>query len=252
MKKLPIARWLGEFVVIVVGVLVALGVDSWRQGRADVSREINYLQRLSEDLAVDSARFEFSRNESVARSDALRSARAVLAGTAPEPDDPPLLLEAPRWAIVDRTPTTQRNTYDELVSQGDLGRIRSEDVRSALAAYYLRMETVESTFGVRRETLLYDTDRYLMRVLPADVYAYLQGSWRWTPSSPPTGTPESVPTAATLRDAFTTVQGDQELRNLLLRAQLNQGRTAGLLADWGQASANLRARIRAELARLQD
>ena len=46
-------RWIGEFVVIVLGVLVALGVDDWRQYRTDRELEQHLLDRLATDLAAD-------------------------------------------------------------------------------------------------------------------------------------------------------------------------------------------------------
>lgn len=44
-------RWfLSEFLVIVAGVLVALAVNAWWQGRQDRQVEIAYLQQLQLDL----------------------------------------------------------------------------------------------------------------------------------------------------------------------------------------------------------
>jgi hypothetical protein len=43
-------RLVAEFLVIVVGVLVALGVDSWAGDRADRVLEREYLHRLLDDV----------------------------------------------------------------------------------------------------------------------------------------------------------------------------------------------------------
>ena len=55
MKKpeISLGRAAGEFAVIVLGVLVALGVDGWNQGRKDSALEGDYLQRLEEDVRAD-------------------------------------------------------------------------------------------------------------------------------------------------------------------------------------------------------
>ena len=54
-----LARWreglhwfLPEFLVIVVGVLVALGLDAWWAERGDRDREAAYLDQLSVDFAT--------------------------------------------------------------------------------------------------------------------------------------------------------------------------------------------------------
>ncbi len=51
-KNLPL-QWAAEFVVIVVGVLVALGVDSWASERSDRVLERDYLERLLDDVRYD-------------------------------------------------------------------------------------------------------------------------------------------------------------------------------------------------------
>lgn len=51
--RLPWLRWLGEFAIIVVGVLVALAVDSYREDRVDDARERVYLANLQADLQID-------------------------------------------------------------------------------------------------------------------------------------------------------------------------------------------------------
>ena len=48
-------RWVGEFVVIMVGVLAALAVDDLAQYRADRALEAHLLERLEDDLAADAA-----------------------------------------------------------------------------------------------------------------------------------------------------------------------------------------------------
>jgi hypothetical protein len=55
-RGVPI-RAVSEFFVIVVGVLVALGVDSWASERADRTAEVEYLEQLATELRLDSALF---------------------------------------------------------------------------------------------------------------------------------------------------------------------------------------------------
>ena len=53
LRNLPWTNWLGEFVIIVIGVLVALGVDSYRDDQIDEARERVYLANLYADLEID-------------------------------------------------------------------------------------------------------------------------------------------------------------------------------------------------------
>ena len=52
-RSRPWARWAGEFVVIVIGVLVALALDQWASTRADRVSEGEYLAALIADLETD-------------------------------------------------------------------------------------------------------------------------------------------------------------------------------------------------------
>jgi len=52
---------LGEFVVIVVGVLVALWVDEVKEARADARLEVEYLQSFLTDLDARSGTVRLDR-----------------------------------------------------------------------------------------------------------------------------------------------------------------------------------------------
>lgn len=53
------SRLAAECFVIVIGVLVALGVDNWANERADRVLEQDYLQRLLDDVRYDMGEFAF-------------------------------------------------------------------------------------------------------------------------------------------------------------------------------------------------
>ena len=48
----PVGRYLkyavGEIVLVVVGILIALSINNWNEGRKDVQREIKILKDLRE------------------------------------------------------------------------------------------------------------------------------------------------------------------------------------------------------------
>jgi hypothetical protein len=131
-------RWfLAEFLVVVAGILVALAVSSWAQGRADITREQSYLHQLLADLTTN----ERDLAEAVDFFDQRASASARVLHRfwqeTPRADD----------AFVDdlSLPRTTRRfrpvlgTAEALISSGDLNLIRSDAVRAAILGY------VEST-----------------------------------------------------------------------------------------------------------
>ena len=42
-----------EFLIIVLGVLVALAVDNWNSNRMDLATERDYVERLAEEIKAD-------------------------------------------------------------------------------------------------------------------------------------------------------------------------------------------------------
>lgn len=118
--------------MIVIGVLVALAVDSWASDRADRVLEQEYLQRLLDDVRFDLEEFAFlgATNEV--------GIEAGLALTEVETLDD---IEASRLVALvgavanERQPDLSRATYRELLSAGRLDLIQAREVREALAEY---------------------------------------------------------------------------------------------------------------------
>ena len=132
-------RLLGEFLVIVVGVFVALAGESWYQSWSEGRGLEGYLDRLTGDLAADSAAFEFVL-ERLDRKDSHLDATAAVAAGLAEPDSS--LFETLRGtnSFAFRTPTAQRATYDDLIATGNLRLIRDDEVRAGIGGYYDHIE----------------------------------------------------------------------------------------------------------------
>ena len=135
-SRVSLARALGEFAVIVLGVLVALAVDSWVQEQRDRVAERDALLRLIEDVRQDTASFAFQlqslREKSEAllivesavrqglvRGDTLRFQRALQASTAFG------------WGML----PLRSVTIDELTATGGLDLISDPSVLRAVLNY---------------------------------------------------------------------------------------------------------------------
>lgn len=107
-------RLAAEFLVIVVGVLVALGVDQWAQDRRDRSLEAEYLERLLEDLRYDLEELVFIRGQSASSAE---HSRLVLdrawVGSAPVDS----LVGAAYSSSLTRVPDLSRATFEELCAR---------------------------------------------------------------------------------------------------------------------------------------
>lgn len=149
-SSLQWGRLTSEFVVIVVGVLVALALDQAVSDRADRVSETEYLRALSLELREDSALFANGLVPILARADsALEAIGPVVRGSEPFPTD---TLDFLRQVVTSSGQFTQlgvRSTIDELLATGSLRLIESSELRSAVVSYYEGKRVLENTSAIR-------------------------------------------------------------------------------------------------------
>lgn len=162
------SRWLGELLVIVIGVLVALAVDDVMQRRADRQLESHLLDRLTQDLVADAADLAWVRVQVSRRRWLFDTVvRAVAEGEA-VPSPPDSLVNMQREAAllraagrVERFPARNwqnprgqalrvlehfaqfdlsDGSYQEMLATGALRTLKDRDLRSAILAYYRAAE----------------------------------------------------------------------------------------------------------------
>lgn len=135
-KSWLLGRGLAELAVIVAGVLIALWIEGWREARIAAVAETGYLERLEGDLRADSARIagriEAEQTLSARTQIAYRFAEEGWASGV----DTATVLAAYHFSGFINFTRLQQTTWDDLVSTGNLGLIRADEVRERLGAYY--------------------------------------------------------------------------------------------------------------------
>lgn len=150
-SSLP-GRFFAEFLVIVLGVLVALGVDEWRQAQSEVREESGYLERLAADFAADVENWELVLSLLGPKEDALARIESWLA--TPNRSDESTLRTlagdlATAAAFSGSVPPPRQSTYTELLSTGKLELIRDEAFRVSLIDYHFAFENFELRIASR-------------------------------------------------------------------------------------------------------
>lgn len=128
-----IARLASEFVVIVVGVLVALAADSWIQSAEDRGRARAGLALLVEDLVMDSTRIE-EIMPYPPRHDSIRAVLWSTPGDAAISEDSVLVLFSRILPMPDFLPS--RSTYESLVATDGIRYLGDAQLRADLIRYY--------------------------------------------------------------------------------------------------------------------
>lgn len=134
-------RWVvGETLIVVAGVLIALGVDSWRESRSDDRTEAQYLSSIVEDLDHDLVELDRAGAQAETSRAGARTVLDVLSGRARSlPGDS--LAYAVEYAGFLYLPAYFPYTFNELVSTGNLRIIRDPELRRGIAAYYNLIES---------------------------------------------------------------------------------------------------------------
>lgn len=185
---------LGEFVVVVVGVLMALWVDQLREARVNAGLEVEYLESLLIDLDADLAQFD-STDSWMRRQEAAAATVLALYEGSPPTEDVADLVAAVETAGHQYFPAITRNTIEDLRSTGNLRLIRDPALRRAIAAYYATVDANSVPLTDMRNRIWAQYDARVANVLgPGERLAVLQRqNWARGITSDAIGAAEAPP-----------------------------------------------------------
>jgi hypothetical protein len=161
-----------DFLIVVTGVFIGIQVSNWNDDRSLRERERVYLEQLLIDLESDRATGE----RGVRAADRTDAAAEVLL-TLLESDSDAVsvsdaeLLVATEFAGYATLPIGNRTTYDEMISTGGLGLLRSPELKRALGEYYSRVT------GGRQWDDLVRQEQYAYRAAIRGLSTREQSAW---------------------------------------------------------------------------
>jgi hypothetical protein len=162
-----------ELAIVFLGVLVALMVDGWNERRMERDLEEQYLTRLSQDVARDTAEFGALVQTLEAKSASLRWLQALAPGdlgseaSAGELARQLVRAHSAGFGVL----SWKSTTFEDLRSTGNLSLVRDPRLRAQIVSYYevlrfnaQRVEARRSEFPPLAYSVLppaaYDTDVY--------------------------------------------------------------------------------------------
>lgn len=141
-----------ELLIIVVGVLVALAVGDWWEGVRERAEAADYTQRLIASLESDELAFQDAANRALSVDSAALDVLAVYRGGSVSPDTAEDFARAVLEASWMPPATAATETYDDLVSTGNLALL-PPDVRESLSSYYGRVKVIAEREAIFRARL---------------------------------------------------------------------------------------------------
>jgi hypothetical protein len=132
-----------EVMIVVLGVFLGMEVSNWNEDRQNRALGASYLERIEADLEAELAIWEdFLSYFSTTRT----HARSALDGfVAPKEQLDQTFLVDLYQSSQERSFSTRRATYEELVATGGLEYIQNRDLRAVLVLHYDLLERREAT-----------------------------------------------------------------------------------------------------------
>ncbi len=149
----------GELVIVVVGVLIALAADSWREGRQDRARALSYVQALESELITARAELLDAVRETEAMADSAASFYRGLRPLADGPDERG--LGGLYWPELPVVPTA---TIDALLLSGDINLLPDAGARSVLINERSAIEMQVATLERLYEVASFNIPRFLLAI----------------------------------------------------------------------------------------
>ncbi len=154
---------IGEIVLVVIGILIALQINNWNENRKTRSMEVHYLKNIKRDLQMNIAHLdEYIETREIA----IASANSIIEHYEGKPIEDLKDFSFKTVNIYTWRKFSQiNNTFQELTNSGNLALISNDSIKSVL----LNMETLsklmkgeEAHFRYDAEILLYEPSFEMM------------------------------------------------------------------------------------------
>jgi len=155
---------LGEIVLVVIGILIALQINNWNENRKDRLAESAYLQELLEDFEINLSR---SRKVVSRLEEVIPRLIGVLEQSALEEPTMPVDSLNSDFILIQSMPayTSTDRTYNNLIGSGDFRLITRPELKTAIASYYEGLELLNLVQASHEMELVNSFQPYIIESL---------------------------------------------------------------------------------------
>ncbi|MGB5382661.1 MAG: DUF6090 family protein [Lutimonas sp.] len=129
---------IGEIVLVVIGILIALQINNWNESRKNTEKENKYLSNINREIINDSLVLESSWFKNRQKKiECLELAKKYVMGDY-FPKDTILFINNVGFGGINSRASFigSSRTYNELVSTGNLSLISNDSIRELIVSYY--------------------------------------------------------------------------------------------------------------------
>ena len=144
---------IGEIVLVVIGILIALQINNWKQQKTDQRKEQFYLNGLKNDLSMQRQVLE----ENIAFENKMIKICKLLLEDHSRSDGfkkVDSLFERLNYLLIVTSPREYKTTFNELNSTGQIELISDKDLRTEIIDFYQYSDNLNEIMKVNIRNLL--------------------------------------------------------------------------------------------------
>lgn len=236
--------YLFEVIVLIVGIYGAFALESWNENNKERKQEQKFLLRIQSELAQDAATLNFMYN--YRETSSIKSLALLELQDIEETHEAHVaflheVLEALYWWEF----TRQDNTFQELISSGNLSILQNDSIKNGL----LSIEALHKKLAEQRNHLRRDYEQFLydeiFAVSSLRLIDFQQLISKRELAYLPTSSPEQI---KEMNSVFLLLLSNEKFRSGLQLIILNNSYILELYDQLDEQMKNLQANINQQLA----
>ena len=147
---------IGEIVLVVIGILIALSINNWNQNRVDKKSESRYLNDIKKEIQNNNSVLDFyTKNRLPYKIEGLLSAKKYSEENIEIKDTIAFLNTVTKGGMITSgLGILIRNAYNELVSTGNFQLISKDSIKIKVKQYYWRLDMDDSNVETYKSDII--------------------------------------------------------------------------------------------------
>lgn len=141
---------IGEIVLVVIGILIALQINNWNEQRKESKLEGDYYCKLLEDVQQDLAQVNYQITNTDKRLEASNNVLQMLQSENPRLDA--LMTETLNaLSLITYTIKPNNAAFEDLKSSGNLNILKDNDIKTRVIDYYSMLEGMIDVMNINAD-----------------------------------------------------------------------------------------------------
>ena len=136
---------IGEIVLVVIGILIALQINTWNEDRKLKAKEIRYLKEIRSNLNEDLARIAETEAFNQKKDSSIRATIQIMLAAESNASAAMEIIGHMNWLSDFQVFTQNRTAFDNMISAENIDLISEDSLRSLVSSYYAERDLLRGT-----------------------------------------------------------------------------------------------------------